>query len=158
MRPWVVYYSLSGNTKRIADEITEALGCESTRLETALAYPKPYDAVIAQGEDEVRRGHMPALRPYTAMPPDCDAVILGTPVWWYTVAPAIRTFLAQNELSGKAIYPFATNGGWIGHTFRDIEALCPGAVVKESLSLRFDGSSLRTESRLIHDWIKRIKE
>ena len=43
-----------------------------------------------------------------------DTIILGAPVWWYTFAPAMHTFLKNTDLSRKTIYPFATNGGWIG--------------------------------------------
>lgn len=39
-------------------------------------------------------------------------------MWWYRPVPAIRTFLNQNDLSGKTIKPFATNTGWIGRTFK----------------------------------------
>lgn len=47
---------------------------------------------------------------------DYDEIIIGTPVRWYTMVAAIRTFLKENDLSGKIIRPFATNAGWIGHT------------------------------------------
>ena len=60
-----------------------------------------------------------------------DEVILGTPVWWYTFAPAMHTFLKENDLSGKTVYPFATNGGWIGHTFKDFANACGTADVKQ---------------------------
>ena len=43
-----------------------------------------------------------------------DRVILGSPVWWYTFFPAMKTFLYENDLAGKEIWPFLINGGWIG--------------------------------------------
>lgn len=67
-----------------------------------------YNAVVAQGEEEIRRGFMPEIRPFGARTADYDTVILGTPVWWYTFAPAVKTFLAGNDLAGKTVYPFAT--------------------------------------------------
>ena len=48
-------------------------------------------------------------------------------MWWYTIAPVIRTFLKQNDLSGKTIKPFATNAGWLGQTFKEIKKLCPNS-------------------------------
>ena len=42
---------------------------------------------------------------------DYDVIVLGTPVWWYTFAPAVKTFLESNDFSQKTIFPFATNGG-----------------------------------------------
>ena len=80
----------------------------------------------------------------------------GTPVWWYTFAPAVHTFLTQQDLSCKTVYPFATNGGWIGHTFADIEKSCKGAEVKEGMNIRFDEDVLRTSEAEIDAWIQKI--
>ena len=44
---------------------------------------------------------------------DYDEIIIGTPVWWYTISPVVVTFLKENDLSNKTIYPFATNAGWL---------------------------------------------
>ena len=81
-------------------------------------------------------------------------IVLGTPVWWYTFAPAVHTFLTQQDLSCKTVYPFATNGGWIGHTFADIEKSCKGAEVKEGMNIRFDEDVLRTSEAEIDAWIR----
>lgn len=35
-----------------------------------------------------------------------DRMILGSPVWWYTFAPAMKTFLNTYDLSGKMVFPF----------------------------------------------------
>ena len=157
MKLWIVYYSLSGNTKRIAEQIRETLGGDLSEIETIVPYTGDYNAVVAQGEEEIRRGFMPEIRPFGARTADYDTVILCTPVWWYTFAPAVKTFLAGNDLAGKTVYPFATNGGWIGHTFKDIEKACPDATVKKGLNVRFDGNTLRTDERTIREWIEAIR-
>ena len=72
----------------------------------------------------MNRGYCPEIKPLNIDLGKYDEVILGTPVWWYTFAPAMHTFLKKNDLSGKTIYPFATNGGWIGHTFKDFANAC----------------------------------
>ena len=36
---------------------------------------------------------------------------IGTPAWWYTMAPAVRSFLAQHDFAGKTVVPFMINGG-----------------------------------------------
>ncbi len=82
----------------------------------------------------------------------------GTPVWWYTFAPAMHTFLKNQNWSGKTIYPFATNGGWIGHTFKDFKDICTGADVKAGLNVRFNEATLRTSMKDIEDWIHNITE
>ena len=99
---------------------------------------------------------MPELKPLDLDVSGYDRIILGTQVWWYTFAPAVKTFLHETSLAGKVVWPFATNGGWIGHTFRDVEAACPGAEVKPGLNLRFDGRTMTTPEREIDAWIKKI--
>lgn len=64
----------------------------------------------------------------------------------------------QTDLTGKIVYPFATNGGWLGHTLKDFEKACKGAIVKPGLSVRFDESMLRTPEKEIRTWIKTIHE
>lgn len=77
-------------------------------------------------------------------------------VWWYTYAPAVKTFLAQYKLAGKTILPFATNGGWIGHTAKDIKGACPDSDIGEILNVRFDGARLVTPEKRILEWIKKV--
>ena len=72
---------------------------------------------------------------------DYDEIIIGTPVWWYTIAPVIRTFLTQNDLSNKTIKPFATNAGWLGHTFQEIQKLCPNSKVDKGMNIVFESYS-----------------
>lgn len=77
-----------------------------------------------------------------------------------TFAPAVKTFLESNDFSQKTIFPFATNGGWIGHTFKDIAASCKaeekGVTIKKGLNLRFDGNAMRTPPSELNGWISAI--
>lgn len=55
-------------------------------------------------------------------------------------------------LAGKEVWPFATNGGWLGHTMGDFKAACPGAKVGQGLDVRFDGAAMRTAEKTVLDW------
>ena len=155
-----VYYSYSGNTKKIAEKIHDALGGDIAEIETVVPYSGDYDAVVDQGNKEVQKGFKPKIRPLPVNHADYDVIVLGTPVWWYTFAPAVKTFLESNDFSQKTIFPFATNGGWIGHTFKDIAASCKaeekGVTIKKGLNLRFDGNAMRTPQSELNGWISAI--
>lgn len=43
------------------------------------------------------------------------------------MAPAVKTFLHEQDFTGKTVVPFMTNGGWPGHVIKDMKAACPGA-------------------------------
>lgn len=153
MKPLVIYYSYRGNTKSIVDMIQKKIDADVLRIETVVPYGSNYNQVVNQGQDEVNRGYCPKLKPVDINLAQYDTIILGTPVWWYTFAPAIHTFLKSQNWKGKTVYPFATNGGWIGHTFEDFQRACQGADVKKGMNIRFDETTLRTSKKDIEKWI-----
>lgn len=68
----------------------------------------------------------------------------------------MNSFLHSEDLSEKSIYPFATNGGWIGHTFKDFENTCKGATVHAGLNVRFNEDEQITSDDEIQKWVKQI--
>ena len=106
---------------------------------------------------EVESGFNPKIQPLNIDLTEYDTVLLGAPVWWYAFAPAMKTFLHDTDLSGKTVYPFATNGGWLGHTFQDFVKECPGAQVMQGCNIRFNEDKLLTPESDIMTWIKKIQ-
>lgn len=156
MKPLVIYYSYRGNTKSIVDMIQKKIDADVLRIDTVVPYGSNYNQVVNQGQDEVNRGYCPKIKPVDVNLAQYDTIILGTPVWWYTFAPAMHTFLKSQDWKGKTVYPFATNGGWIGHTFEDFQSACQGADVKKGMNIRFDETTLRTSKKDIEKWIDTI--
>lgn len=152
----ILYYSYGGNTKRIAEMIQREIGGDIARMDTVVPYDGDYDEVVNQGQREIAEGYCPELKPLHIGWRDYDTIILGSPVWWYTFAPAMRSFLERADLTGKIVYPFATNGGWLGHALKDFEEACKGAIVKPGLDVQFDESMLRTSEKDIQAWINTI--
>ena len=157
MKKLIVFYSYSGNTRKIAESIRAITGADVAKIETVAPYSDDYDDVVEQGKREIDKKFCPEIRPLGVDVSAYDEIILGTPVWWYTYAPAVRTFFSQNDLTGKTVYPFATNGGWVGHTFRDVAEACPGAKVENGLNVHFEGSRCVTSAAEIENWAKKIK-
>ena len=144
MKTLILYYSYGGNTRRVAQMIQKEVGGDLAEIQTVQPYTGDYNAVVDQGQREIDSGFCPELKPLTVDLKDYDTVVLGSPVWWYTFAPAMHSFLKEADLAGKRVYPFATNGGWLGHTLKDFAKACKGAEVKPGLDVRFDGARLRT--------------
>lgn len=156
MKALIIYYSFGGNTKRIAKMIQNEINADIAEIDTVVPYSGSYNDVVNQGNDEVQSGFMPEIKPISVNIDDYDTLILGTPVWWYTFAPAVKTFLNNYNLKGKTIYPFSTNGGWIGHIFEDINRTCIDSTVKNGLNIKFNESNLVTSQADIEKWIKNI--
>ena len=157
----VVYYSWScGNTKKIAEQLADACEADIARIETVVPYPEDYQETVDQGQREVNAGFMPEIENLEYNPADYDVIAIGTPTWWYTMAPAVRTFLHSQNWSGKTVVPFMTNGGWPGHVIKDMKKACPGAAFACDLQVRFDsngGDRLETPEPQIEAWAQTVK-
>lgn len=157
MKKLVVYYSFSGNTRAIAKKIARALKADIAEIRTLKTYPDDFDVLSGLGKREVESGYMPQLAPLSVDPAKYDTVILGTPVWWYTYAPATKKFMSGVSWKGKTVYPFATNGGTLGHTPSDLKKALRGATVMPIFSVKFDEKTLVTPMPDIDKWIKEIQ-
>lgn len=160
MKTLVVYYSLScGNTARIAKMIAEHLTADIVSIETVKPYTGSYNDIVDQGQREVEEGYTPDIKPLSVNLSDYDRVIIGTPTWWYTMAPAVRTFLERGDFTGKTVIPFQTHGGWPGHTLADMKNKCKGARFADEKAICFDstgGDRLITPLEEIREWIENI--
>lgn len=102
----IAYYSWSnGNTKRIAEQLQAVTGADIMRIETARPYTGTHEAVVRQGQDEVEAGYEPPICPTPYAVQDYDVIAVGTPTWWYTMAPAVKTFLNANSWQGENSHP-----------------------------------------------------
>ena len=155
MNKLVVYFSYTGNTRMIANKIKDKLNCDILEIETVIPYSSDYQTVVNDEQNSEASNHLPEIKDINVDLTKYDEIILGTPVWWYRPVPAIRTFLTQNDLSGKIIKPFATNAGWLGRTFNEIKSLCPNSKVEDGLNIVFESYSdkLVTSEAEIDNWI-----
>lgn len=149
----IVYFTYTNNTKKIAEKIKAKLNCDILEIKPVKPYDSDYDTVVRLEQNNETAKKTPDIEKINVDLSKYDEIILGTPVWWYTIAPVIRTFLKQNDLSGKKIIPFATNGGWIGRTFQEIKELCPNSVIENEMNIVFEGSNMQTSEKEVENWI-----
>ncbi len=154
----VVYYSLTGNTKQIAQHIHDLVAGDMFELRTVQTYPENHQTLIEQAKKELADGYLPELQGKLTNLSDYDVIYIGSPIWWGTDAPAVRTFLSQNDLSGKTVIPFVThasvarNGG-PGSGVPDIASQAKGAKTLEGMHFYEDKVG---DKQAVADWLKRI--
>ena len=108
----VVYFSATGNTKAVAEEIAKQTGADLLRIEAAEPYAaNPYnDSQRIQDEayNDKRPGvaNLPSAEAISAY----DRIFVGSPIWWHQPAMVMCTFLESYDLSSKTIVPFFTYG------------------------------------------------
>ncbi|MDO5526606.1 MAG: flavodoxin [Prevotella sp.] len=106
----VAYFSATGNTQRLAEQIVNATGADVFRIEAA----EPYAANPYDDSDRIQNESYNNLRPEVAVLPDnvedYDVIFVGSPIWWHNPAMVVCTFLEHYDLSDKIVVPFFTYG------------------------------------------------
>jgi flavodoxin len=110
MKTLVVYYSKSGNTRRVAEEIARALGGEAEELIEIGAKRTGILGFLFAGRDGMR-GRASQIEAPRKRPTDYDVLFIGSPVWGGNVVPAVRSYMSSVDLAAKPIAFFCTAGG-----------------------------------------------
>ena len=159
-RSLVVYYSASGNTRRVAQAIAEQLGADTFEVTPVQPYTSAdlnwtdrSSRVVQEYEDESLRN---ILLTSTTVPDwdNYENVFIGYPIWWGIAAWPMSSFVAVNDFTGKTVIPFCTStssgigqssdllaelagtGSWLdGYRFSSSTTANDIAALAESLSL-----------------------
>jgi hypothetical protein len=135
----VLYYSQTGATKSVAEEIQRQLGNDAdiAAIEAVEPYPADYDSTIKRWRAEVDSCIVPEIKPLTVNLDDYSTIFLGFPIWGGTYALPIATFVKENKLEGKTVVPFATFGsGGIGSATRNLAEALPDATLRVGYGVR----------------------
>ena len=155
----VVFYSWSdaGNTRALARMIAEKTGADLEELVMEKPYPRNYQQVLGQGRKDLEKDLPVPLKKLKKDPVAYRTVFVGTPIWFATCAPPVRTFLRENDLSGKKVHLFCTHGrGGPGHFFGDARKLCPKALPGKNFSCY--GTYIKKIGPRVDEWIKEIEK
>ena len=127
----VLYYSETGTTKVVAQELQQQLGADIEAIECVEPYSGVFQETIQRGQREMQSGEMPALKPLAKNVDDYDVIFLGYPIWFGTYANPIATLVKQHDFAGKTVVPFCTFGSGGLNTSSDalIKALPKAKVV-----------------------------
>ena len=135
----VAVFTRSGNTRVIAGQLQRALGADLFEIQPARPYPEDYEQTVDQAQRERDSGFEPALKATVLNIAAYETLFLGFPIWGETTPPIIRAFLSAHDLSGKAIYPFITHGGYgLGSSLSILRSHAPRARLLDAFSMEAD--------------------
>lgn len=151
-RTLVVYFSESGNTRNMANIISELSGADLVEIEMQHPYSDDYSTLLDEAEWDLIANVRPPLRTRIDNMDEYDTVLVGYPNWYAILPMPVYSFLESYNFSGKWIIPFCSHGnGMLGETVANICKSCPGANVRGALSVTYSGgTSLRNE---IQSWL-----
>jgi len=109
MKPLVVYYSLTGKTKLVAQVIAEALNSALVEIKERRPVPRPFVYLTGGFAATINRGSK--INPIDVDLKQHETIFIGSPTWNSRPAPAINSFIYQTNFEGRSIIPFFTMGG-----------------------------------------------
>lgn len=126
----IAYFSWGGNTEKAAWKIHDEVGGDIWEIRRTEPYPAEYKPTTDVAKEEKEKHILPAIEPFPGNPADYDVILLGFPVWWYSIPMPVESFLTEYDFKGKTILPFATSGGsTIDDSLADIRSVVSDARV-----------------------------
>ena len=128
------------------------IDADTFRIEMKNPYSPVYMTCIDEAKKDLRAKARPELVSMPSSIDEYDTVVLAYPNYWGTMPMAMFTFLENFDFSGKTILPLCTNeGSGMGSSERDIRKACPGADVKNGLSVT--GSEAANAAGRVRKWL-----
>ena len=144
-----------GNTKIVADYISEIKGADQFEIVTHKYDGMAYTPLINLAKEEANKGELP---PYEGTAPDLsqyDTVFIGGPVWWGTYPQVMFTLFKDINLDGKTVIPFTTHeGSGLASCVSDVKKAFPKAKVTGEFSIY--GHEVRTGRAKVEKWLKSL--
>lgn len=154
----VVYFSVYGTAKKIAEEIAKQTLADLVEIEPAISYDNNrdhYDALARLAKKECDHNIRPAIKNKINVQ-DYDRIFIGYPIWWYTFPMIVYTFFDQYDFGGKTIIPFNTHmGSGDGGTYQTIRELASDAKVLPGLPIEMSEAE-QNISATVKQWLERI--
>ena len=107
MKSLVVYFSKGGNTRYVGQQIAEALGADVEEIVEEGVNRQGLIGWLLAGRDGMMKKKVKIKKP-SVDAAAYDLVFIGSPVWAFNLAPAIRSYLNENKIVGKKLALFCT--------------------------------------------------
>lgn len=141
----VVYYSQTGNTKEVSEKIASLSGADSEQI------VEEDTSTLSRMVKCALRGATKTKKP-AKNPADYDLVVVGSPVWMFSIPPAVRGYLGQNCIESKKVGLFCTMGGkGASNAFKHVKAELIGCEVVGELAL--SERELKDADEKISQWV-----
>jgi len=111
MKSIIVYYSYSGSIESLVPKFKEYTKSNIFKLELKEPYSLDMKEFVERVREELNNSLLPKYKEKNFDLAEYDTVYLAVPNWGNTVPPVVKTFLKENSLKDKTIYPIINHGG-----------------------------------------------
>lgn len=156
MKALIIYYSLDGSTKAIAETMAGEIGADVLELKPVKQLRGGAFSKHFWGGRQVVLKETPELAPLTKNAADYDLVVIGTPVWAFNFAPPLRTFFSQKFVQNKKVALYCCCDGMAGKTLMNMRTELAGNDIIGELTLTKTAKNLAANQKIAIDWIKKF--
>lgn len=158
LKKLVVFYSLEGNTRFIAENISDITGADLLELKPIKDIKSGKFMKYVWGGKQVLMRKKPALKSMNKNPNDYDILFIGTPIWASKFTPAINSFLDKVRIKGKKIALFCCHaGGGNGKAFRMIKEELKENEILSEIEFKNPLKNNKEDVKLrLEEWIEEI--
>ena len=155
MKSLVVYYSRSGNTRLVAQKISQELGADTEEIIDKKRRKGPLGFLI--GGFDATRGKITEIDEIKKSPIDYDLIVVGTPIWNKRITPAVRTYLKNNTFSKKKVAIFCTSqGSQPDRVFKTFKEIMQGCIFVGELAITNPQKDREEAEKKISNWTKNL--
>ena len=143
-----------GNTKIVADYISQVTGADQFEIVTHKSDGMAYQPLCDLAKEEQQNGELPPFEGNVDVS-KYETIFIGGPVWWGTYPQVMFTFFSKYDLNDKTIIPFTTHeGSGLGSCVKDVKKAYPNATVTGEFSIY--GHDVREGKDRVEKWLKKI--
>ena len=111
----VVYFSATGTTKGVAEQIASFTGADTYEITAAQPYTSDdlnyNDSDSRTTKEQNDKSARPEISSEKLDLAGYDTIYIGYPIWWGEEPRIMDTFVESYDFSGKTMIPFCTSGG-----------------------------------------------
>lgn len=159
MKDLIIYYSLTGNCKFIAEKIADKIEADVLELKPKKEIKKDGFMKYLWGGRQIFMKESPELEPFNTNFNDYNLIIIGTPVWAWTFAPALQSFFDHVNLKNKKIALFCAYGGQPGKTIENMKKRLEGNEFVGDIGFEEPLKKMKVEDfqEELNKWLAKIK-
>ncbi|HMB26338.1 MAG TPA: flavodoxin domain-containing protein [Patescibacteria group bacterium] len=157
MKTLIVYYSRTGNTRKLAKKLSKSLNAQVEEI-IDKKKRKGFWGYILSGKQAGKR-EKTEIEKIKNNPKNYDLILIGTPIWAWNICPAVRTYLNEQKDNLPDVAFFCTMGGTGDKkAFSEMEKICQK---EPSAKLSFTEKELKKSDQVktkITDFIQSFKK
>jgi len=112
-----------------------------------------------KSKQELTSKNYPKLQENLPNVADYDTIFVGGPVWWYTMAPALYSYLKVTDFGGTRVVPFSTQGSNFGSFYKDFADMAKNAQILPSENFNnIDEKYKEQVSNKINAWLNKLSK